>query len=647
MTGSRSQGAAFRWPGSQRLPVIALLLVLIPASGCRMVGTADPAPAAAPVEVAAGPAIEDGVSDAATDRETARLLSEGEELLRAERASEAREQALTIEERYPTAEGSGLALWLRARASADLEDWSDAEEAARRYTGLVDEDGPFHGEATLLQARARWEGGLGGGIESLFAVSADADDDVLAEAEELAAAWAAELDTSVLRDLATEAPPHPRVLPPFLVELAVRRDLSGARSEAEELAERALSLSPGPEVAERARAVVDGTIGDELEIAAVIGVILPDSGPPSLLQLAREIEEGVETAIAVEERDARFPVRLVRVVEGSGNQAELIRAVQELERAGVAAAVGPLMDPILQPAARARSGALPMLSPTSRTVPEGEAGVFSLTAADPEAGRALARLVLDRGPSEVILVHSSAPDVLDEVQWFRETFEAGDGLIAETFSYPAGATNFEWPLSAIAEAAGVLDDPDDLDPADAPEPEPEPDPDLDPDLELESPEPTALVIIGQADEIQLLAPQLFFYRIREIEDLVLFGSEAWTSDAVLQGVQTRHTDGVLAVTTRTEDGGYGPGWVDFVQAYEERFQRTLRSPVPALGYDAARLLIRGARAGGGDSRRALDALEGIEGFPGATGLLSVVDGRIQRAYTPVRIEGRRTVPLSP
>jgi ABC-type branched-subunit amino acid transport system substrate-binding protein len=100
-------------------------------------------------------------------------------------------------------------------------------------------------------------------------------------------------------------------------------------------------------------------------------------------------------------------------------------------------------------------------------------------------------------------------------------------------------------------------------------------------------------------------------------------------------------------TGTTPGGDHGPGWEEFVQAYEEHFQRSLRSPTPALGYDAARLLIEANRRGDGTPEGTLRALERIRDFPGATGLLSIVDGRIQRTYLPVRIDARRLIPILP
>jgi ABC-type branched-subunit amino acid transport system substrate-binding protein len=157
-----------------------------------------------------------------------------------------------------------------------------------------------------------------------------------------------------------------------------------------------------------------------------------------------------------------------------------------------------------------------------------------------------------------------------------------------------------------------------------------------------------VVLLPQGDrDVELLAPQLVFYGVREVEGMVLFGNEAWTLDSVLESLQAPLTNGVLAVSSWPEVGEFGPGWSEFVSAYEETFRRTLRTPTPALGYDAARLLLTAARLGGGTPEGTLRALQEVREFPGATGVFSVIDGRIVRRYFPVRIEDRRLVPLSP
>jgi ABC-type branched-subunit amino acid transport system substrate-binding protein len=245
-------------------------------------------------------------------------------------------------------------------------------------------------------------------------------------------------------------------------------------------------------------------------------------------------------------------------------------------------------------------------------VPYAGPGVYSLTGVDPEAGRALAALVIQRGIRQIVLLHPASAEILEEVRWFREAFVASGGAITRTLSYPVGTTSLAAPLGEIVNLA-----------------------------------PRGLVLILSQEDVETLAPQLSFYGVRAIEDLAVFGNEAWVSQGVLQVVPARHTEGVLSVTTWIAEGEFGPGWNAFVRDYEDHFRRTLRSPVPALGFDAARLLLQAARAGGGTPAGTLRAFQEIRDFQGATGVLSVVDGTVRRSYVPVRIENRRLIPLNP
>ncbi|MCJ7626906.1 MAG: hypothetical protein MUO50_00835, partial [Longimicrobiales bacterium] len=64
-------------------------------------------------------------------------------------------------------------------------------------------------------------------------------------------------------------------------------------------------------------------------------------------------------------------------------------------------------------------------------------------------------------------------------------------------------------------------------------------------------------------------------------------------------------------------------------------------------YDAAALLLEALRSNPRDSRELLQAMESIQDFPGATGVFSVVDGRIIRQPGLVRIQNHELIFISP
>jgi ABC-type branched-subunit amino acid transport system substrate-binding protein len=348
-------------------------------------------------------------------------------------------------------------------------------------------------------------------------------------------------------------------------------------------------------------------------VAASIGVVLSTSGSPALRQISEEVLEGIEVALAVEERVSGVPIRLI-TVDDAGTFGGLNAAMSALGQQRIAGIVGPISDPMVAAAAGLRASTVPLLSPSARFVPEDVTGVLSLSGSDPAAGRGLAELVLSRGVRQVVLLRPASPEMQEEARWFRDAYLGQGGTILREVAYPPETTGFREILEDIAGLS-----------------------------------PRGLVILlppGGAD-LQQLAPQVSFYGLNEIPNLVRFGNESWTSSAALQGIDPRHMNGVYSVSRTVRTGEFGPGWNEFRSAYEEHFRRTLRSLAPAFGFDTARLLLQAARRGGGDPQRTLQALEEVRDYPGATGTLSVVNGRIERHYYPVRIENRVLIPLSP
>jgi ABC-type branched-subunit amino acid transport system substrate-binding protein len=161
--------------------------------------------------------------------------------------------------------------------------------------------------------------------------------------------------------------------------------------------------------------------------------------------------------------------------------------------------------------------------------------------------------------------------------------------------------------------------------------------------EVEGALPSALVLPLQPRDIELVAPQVTFFGLDTLGIRIL-GTGGWTSDAVLERVDPRHTNGVVATTTG-QVGLPSPTAQAFQQRYESVLRKSLVSEIPALGYDAARLLLQAMRGGSrspGDLRR---ALERIEGFQGVTGTFSFRDGLLVRRQQLARIENRTLMPV--
>lgn len=155
--------------------------------------------------------------------------------------------------------------------------------------------------------------------------------------------------------------------------------------------------------------------------------------------------------------------------------------------------------------------------------------------------------------------------------------------------------------------------------------------------------PDAILFPVPPQDVEALAPQVSFFGLDTL-GIQILGTAGWTDPGVRERVQARNLNGVV---TATPDLSGAEGYERFRRGYEERFQRTLRDDgSAALGYDAAALLLEAAQSGARSADELALALEQIEDFPGATGRLSVRDGRIVRAHRVICYSGSEPVPIS-
>ncbi len=371
--------------------------------------------------------------------------------------------------------------------------------------------------------------------------------------------------------------------------------------------------APATDSTLRARAsTVDSTaapvrLADAAQEAAVsdplvVGAILPVTGSPSSREYARLFLEGVEVALAEARRDG-FAVELI-VEDNLGTPSGSVRSLSALVARGASVILGPLTVDALDAVARAAPADIAFLSPTAARLPTGRTGVYSMGMGDPGAGRALARALIATGHTHAVTIHPARSAQIIEADAFAESFRAAGGIVPRQIVYSPGTTTFEAQLDTVRTL-----------------------------------HPGVLVVIAPPEDIELLAPQISFYELDDL-GLQVAGTAGWTASSVLESVAARHTDSVIAVSTLQP--GDAPG---FVAAYEQYFRRTLRSPVPAAGFDLFRLAVdawqrRAPRPGG-----IIAAMAATERFAGATGTWSFGSGRLVREFHPVRIRNRALHPL--
>lgn len=417
--------------------------------------------------------------------------------------------------------------------------------------------------------------------------------------EQLAAA-AARLPRHQLEALAARRAANSRDprFGPVLAELALTHAAYGDTAGANAHARGALESGARGRPLDIARAVLDADLSSLLPEQLIVGAILPISGSPSNREYARLFLEGVEVAAATAQA-AGVNVELV-VEDNLGTPSASMRAASALVSRGAAAILGPLSDDHMASVAQVVPGSVALLSPTARAFPSQRAGIYSMRAGDPGAGRTLAEAVAGMGYTEAAMIHPESPEETLEAMAFDETFAAAGGIVRRRLPYAPGTTTFDLQL-----------------------------------MEVESLLPELLVVVAPPADVELLAPQIAFFGLDTL-DIQVAGTGAWATPSVLESVARRHTDLVIAVSTSLPGADYDPA-AEFVAAYEAHFRRTLRSPIPATGYDLFRMALDAYGEGRRAARDLVGAMDRLRSFAGATGTYSFVDGRLVRDYFPVRI----------
>jgi ABC-type branched-subunit amino acid transport system substrate-binding protein len=570
----------------------------------------------------------------AREAEAVELFRLAEEAFTDERSEQAVRLAERIVARYPGSTVSGRALRLLADAALAAELWEVADAAAERYAGLLPSGDRRAARMHLLRARAMAElDRPEARLERLLQVPADAPPEIVREAVDAVRETVRALERAEVESRAAGVP-APSPFAPALRAWYARLLLAEDRQEdAARWARMALTGgATGPDSA-LAAVVLDPSSGDLPPLpgpaVAPLGSILPRSGSPAFRDLAALIAEGVEVAVASAGPDLPEVQLLAR--DDAGDPGAVDTLVAGLEEAGALGAVGFLEDRTLALAAEAREGALPLVSPTARLGPDAPPGVFSLAGADPVAASAVARWAGDRGYQRAALIHSRVPESMEEARAIEATLAERGVSVVGSFPYDAGATFFEEQIHGALEvlrlaeirALGLGEEDT---------------------LRVEELDPVALFVPVPAEDVEFLAPQITFFGVDTL-GIDIYGTSGWTDGQTLETVDSRHTTGVVAVAPRNAGPG-SRGYAAFREAYEEYFRRSLVSPVPALGYDAALLLLEAVGSGARTPAEVREALARIEDLEGATGTFASVDGRILRRQEVVRIVRGSTIPAN-
>lgn len=594
-----------RTPGASGLSFLGLFVWVLAIEACGSAG----APPGREAPAGPGePPIEAGTTSPAAEAAAARLLREAEDAFGAGAWSRALDASREVARAYPRTAGSTRALRLGALAAFEIGRLAAADSLAGRYLEVVPEGRGLRAPMVLVRGRALLAlNDPEGAVRTLLGLPPDAPDSARTGALAAIREGVDRAGTAVLRQIVSNPAFEGPLLAPLLAELAVAEHFEGDEERARGYARRVLDLGRDSQERELARAVLEGRLEDVLGAAPAMGALLPTGGSPGLARVAELVGEGARVATEQAEARRRRPVRL-RILEDSGTPDGEVARYRELESEGVVGVIGPLLDRSLETVARARGRPVPLVSPTAQSVPPELDGVYSLNGPDPDQARVLARYALRAGFRTAAVVFSTARTSTVEARTFADAFRSGGGSVLAELPYDSGATYFESQFLRVAELR-----------------------------------PEAVVLPVPARDLELLAPQVSFFALDTLNIRIL-GTSGWTSDAVLGAVEPRHTDSVVAVAARAPGRG-DSAWLSFVESYESRYHKSLRSPVPALGYDAAGLLLEALDRGARTPQDLRRTLESIRGFEGATGILSVEQGRIVREWFPVLIHDRRPDPI--
>jgi len=296
-----------------------------------------------------------------------------------------------------------------------------------------------------------------------------------------------------------------------------------------------------------------------------------------------------------------------------------------------------------------------LVSPTSPEEP-GESEAYSINSSDARGAQALGRFAFELGLRQAAFLYPRIAEFERKAQAFAVEFEALGGEIRTLVPYDSGTTTFAPHMNRILAAVAPVAVTDTFATgAGVPwndtvgarlvqglvEPSVDPYGDGAEDAWHGRPpqQPFALFVAAPARDVRQIAPQLSFYGL-DSAGVQVFGDEGWASAPVRRVVPARDLENVIASSRFPPDRADATADPDFVREYEARYRRSLDNELPALGYDAANLIMQALPNRLLTAEAVARRFHLLAGIRGATGLLSVRANRVVRTpYLVVIREG--------
>ncbi|MEJ2201226.1 MAG: penicillin-binding protein activator, partial [Desulfuromonadaceae bacterium] len=352
-------------------------------------------------------------------------------------------------------------------------------------------------------------------------------------------------------------------------------------------------------------------LGEQLDYFPVqqrsIGVMLPLSG--RYATFGQLVQRGMELAAEEHNRNAS-PIRLIFRDTGASAE-ESVRIVGEFAaNPNVLAIAGPLTGGASVSAAEeAQRYRLPLFSLSPREgLPEMGSYIFRDSLTSRQQVQALVSYAMEcLGLTTFGILHPENKLGYEMAELFIQEVQTRGGQIIATEMYSEKDTDYRYQIKLLNGEDPNLPDVEET-PEDADEV-------LGEEEEEEVPPPfQALFIPDYADKISMIAPQLIFYGI---EDVQLLGINGWNSADLLRSTG-RYLQNAIFV-----DGFYrdsrNPLIQQFVAAYRDKYGEE-PSILEAQGYDVASILLQQLQRSNSMSRQQLQQnLLLLQNYPGVSG----------------------------
>lgn len=391
-----------------------------------------------------------------------------------------------------------------------------------------------------------------------------------------------------------------------MLQLGWRALAANQKALAREWAAAAMKAPIGFAYREEALAL-QSQLSDPTQLQRAIGVLLPLSG--RYAAFGQRVKNGMELAMEAFRPD--IPVRLI-FRDTAGDEEIAAQQLAELAISDqVMGVVGPLVGHAAQgAAARADQERIPLLTMSQR---EGLAAsslyVFRNSLTAELQVRALVDYAMEQlGLSTFGMLFPQTRQGELFAETFRNEVWWRGGEVVAAQSYQTDQTDFRYQVRLLQGLDPKAPD-EEEDPVDAENPEPEEEEESLPPFE-------ALFVPDYSDRISLIAPQIAFYGL---EDVQLLGTNGW-NDAELPRLARQFVEGAVFTDSFFLHSSY-PFVQEFVADFLTRFGEE-PTILEAQGYDIVGIMLTllndPAIVNREDLRRALAQLQNFPGVTGAT-----------------------------